>query len=124
MPVVDDLVIDMSDFTAVEVYDGVEVAYYYCLAKEPTLSISSGTLGSASITITSTNHAMAVAMLANAVLLERRKASKSRSNPSLIVRTIDMLFTPEMKSMLLIGDAQNEDNFGWFSENPTEDWVV
>lgn len=124
MPEVDNLVSNMSDFTAAEIIDKVEVAFYYCLAKEPTLAISGGSVGTSAITIDSTNHCMAVSMLANAVLLEARKASKSRSNPSLVVRTIDMLFTPEMSMMLLIGDAQNEDNFGWFSENPTEDWVV
>ena len=49
-----------------------------------------------------------LAMLAHAILLNQRRALKSKTNPSIVVKTLDQLLTKEIERLLWKPDAETK----------------
>ena len=116
-----------QDFSSDKITGKVEVSYYYCSAIfGEDLPLTSGTVGSSAIDVTDTQQSMAVALLAQALLIEGRKTLQARDNPNIRIRTTDELFTREMRNMLLVADdAEPVDaskGIMWDDTPPTESW--
>ena len=98
-------------------------AYYYCSAKLGEDIAGSGTLGTNFVT-TNDNEGIAVANLAASLLANGRL----HSQPDGVPKTIDELFTDEIKDMLLTPEEADETSFNkgmtWDNEPPTEGWEV
>jgi len=126
---VDHLVNEMtsSDFSPANVSGKIKVAYRYCSSIFGSdIPITSGTVGSVDLVITDGDHAMAIALLAEAKLIEGRKIIQSRKDPSITIRTTEQLFTNEMENMLLTADEADEDTVEqdvmWDNSLPTQGW--
>ena len=129
MPDVNDLVNEMtsSDFTDTNIIGKVEVAYYYCSAIFGSdIPLASGTVGTNAITVTDNQQAMAIALLAEALLIEGRKIVHSQIDANITIRSTNELFTEEMRNMLLTADATDEDTIdvAWDDSLPTSGWSV
>lgn len=115
-------------YTAAEIIDPVEAAYYYCSAVYGSLiTTSSGTVGTSAITVAD-NLGVPIALLAVAILLEGRRANQARIDPTITVRTVEQLFTAEMRHMLLTPDATNvavpDKGVMWDNDPPSGSWEV
>ena len=126
---VNNLVNNMTseDYETADIIDKIEVAYYYCSAVVGSnITLASGTIGSTSITITDNQIAMAIALLAEALLIEGRKIVQSRIDPNIRIRSTDELFTAEMRNMLLVADSLSEQSVSedvmWSNDPPTGNW--
>ena len=131
MVVVDDLVSNAvtANFSDADIINKVKVAYYHCSAIfGSNIVVSSGTVGTNAITVDNTQQAVAIALLAEAMLIEGRKTLQSQTNPSQVIRSTDELFTEEMRNMLLIGDATDDEDVSegvmWTNTPPTDSWEV
>lgn len=118
-----------GDFTGAEIIDAVEVAYYYCSAIfGEDITVTSGTVGTNAITVADNGQVMAIVLLATAILIEGRKISDSKTDPSIDIRSTDDLFTPEMRAMLLRADETDPEEVGegvmWEDDLPTSGWEV
>lgn len=129
MVVVDDLVSNAvsSNFSDADIINKVKVAYYHCSAIfGEDITISSGTVGVSAITVDDTQQGVAIALLAEAMLIEGRKTLQSKTNPTQVIRTTDELFTEEMRNMLLIGDATDDEEVSegvmWTNTQPKDGW--
>ena len=67
--------------------------------------------------------ASVITELAQAILNEGRRTRRSR-NENIIVRTVSKLFTEEMKNNLVNAEIQNEEQWDFSNEQPTEHWDV
>lgn len=94
-------------------------AYYHCSSKLGNdISLSSGTLGTDAVA-ENDNEGIAVAMLTAALLAN----GKLHSRPEGVPKTIDELYTDEIKDMLLTPDEQDETQLdkgvAWDNEPPS-----
>jgi hypothetical protein len=128
---VNDLVNEMtsSDFTDTNIVGKVEVAYRYCSAIfGGDIPLASGTVGTNAITTSETDHGVAIALLAERLLIEGRKITSSKTDPTIPIRTTEQLFTEEMRNMLIIADVTDPDEASkgvmWNDSQPTERWDV
>ena len=116
-----------ADFSGDDVIDAVEVAYYYCSAIYGSdISVASGTVGTNAITISDNQQATAIALLAQAILIEGRRVINMRGNPNIVIRSTTQLFTKEMRDMLMVGDDTDTDTVSedvmWSNDLPTSGW--
>lgn len=116
-----------SDFPIADVYVTQEVAYNTALALLGDIEVAfTGNLDDATFDVTDPQQAIGISMFAAAILIEGRRTIRSRTG-DIIIRTPDKLFTQEMRNMLLIGDAADEDEVSeevmWSNAYPTEDWA-
>lgn len=130
---VNDMVNEMTsqDFSPTNVTGKIQVAYRYCSnVFGADIPITSGTVGStaAPLVITDGDHALSMALLAEAMLIEGRKIVQARNDPNITIRSTDELFTTEMRNMLLSADAADEDtmsqNVMWSNTQPSEGWDI
>jgi len=116
-----------GDFPSADVYAAQQTAHLYCSVKVGEDIAYTGNKDDASFDVTDDQQAMAIALLGVAILREGRRDIKSRTE-NIVVRTLDELFSSEMRSMLIIGDEVDADsadeNVMWSNANPSEDWVV
>lgn len=118
-----------ADFSDADIIDAVEVAYYYCSAIfGEDITVDSGTVGTNAITISDNQQGMAIALLAQATIIEGRRILSMRGNSDITVRSTDELFTEEMRNMLLIADATDDaevnEDIMWSNLLPTERWEI
>ena len=116
-----------ADFSPADIILKVQVSYIYCSAiVGEDIPITGGTVGTSAITIADNDQAMAIALLAQAILLEARRAQRTRDNPNMVIRTTPQLFTDEMSNMLLVADETDEadvsENVMWSNDLPTSSW--
>ena len=128
---VNDLVNEMTsaDFTDTNIIGKVEVAYRYCSAIfGEDIPLASGTVGTNAINTTDTDHGMAIALLATALLIEGRKIIHTRKDPNITVRTTTELFTEEMRNMLITADVTEEEEVEeevmWSDALPETGWEI
>ena len=128
---VNDLVDEMTsqDFNPTNIIGKIQVAYLYCSSIfGSSIPLTSGTVGTNAIDVTDDDHSMAIALLAEAMLIEGRKVVQARTNPSIRIRSTKELFTDEMRNMLLIADATEDEEISegvmWNDDLPTERWDV
>ena len=108
---VNDLVNEMtsSDFTDTNIIGKVEVAYRYCSSIYGSdIPLASGTVGTNAITTSETDHGVAIALLAERLLIEGRRITFSKSDPNITIRTTEQLFTDEMRNMLTSADETDD----------------
>ena len=97
-------------------------AYYHCSAVlGEDIGLTSGVVGTDAVT-SNDNEGIAVANLAASLLANGRL----HSQPDGVPKTIDELFTDEIKDMLLTPEEADETTFSkgvtWDNEPPTEGW--
>lgn len=120
-----------NDFTDEDVIDKLQVAYNACSAiYGSAIPLTSGTVGSTVIVVSDDDRdlGMAIALLAEAKLIEGRRIVNARLDPSIVIRTTEELFTREMRNMLLVADATDDDEVDegimWDASLPTKNWSL
>lgn len=128
---VNDLVDEMTsqDYNPTNIIGKIQVAYLYCSSVfGESIPLTSGTVGSTAIVVTDDQQSMAIALLAEAMLIEGRRIVQARTDPTITIRNTEELFTEEMRSMLLIADATEDDEVSeevmWSNAYPTEGWDI
>jgi len=116
-----------NSFSPENIIDKVEVAYFYCSSIfGENITVSSGTVGTDAITVDDNQQGMAIALLADALLIEGRKTVQSRKDPTVVIRSTNELFTEEMRNMLMVADETDEEEVAedvmWSDNRPTEHW--
>jgi len=112
-----------SDFLAADVQAALATANAYCEAVAGETITKSGSDWSDYV-ITDSGQSMAVVLLAVAILHEGRRAIKSRTE-DIEIRTVDKLFTDEMRNMLLKAEEANVAFVKFLDIYPSssDDWV-
>lgn len=121
-----------SDFRDTDVEAAQQTAYLYCSSIFGSTIPFTGDIDNnpAAFEVTDGQQAMAIAMLGAAILLEGRRTIRSRDE-DIEVRTIEVLFTKEMRDMLMIADVNDITDADmvakgnmWDNTNPTGNWEV